>query len=104
MKWIKNGIEFKRGDYVCLIAKYDTRPEWFAVRATATQQTQKSNFKDLGEYLNAGVVEVKEAYDDDENPVEKNVLLFDNKKAYGGGFSFWLTNDEMERTGEKINI
>ena len=104
MKWIKNGIEFKRGDYFCLIAKYDTRPEWFAVRASATQQTQKANFKALGEYLNAGAVEIKEACDDDERPVENGVILFDNKSAYSGGFSFWKTNDEMERTGEKINI
>lgn len=104
MKWIKNGIEFKRGDYFCLIAKYDTRPEWFAVRAMATQQTQKANFKELGEYLNAGTVEVKEAYGDDEKPVEKNVILFDNMRGYGGGFQFWHTNDENERIGEKFSI
>lgn len=104
MKWIKNGIEFKRGDYIALIAKFDTRPEWFAVRATATQQTQKANFKALGEYFGATVVEVKEAYDDDEKPVEKGVILFDNMSAYSGGFKFWESNEEMERTGERIAI
>lgn len=104
MKWITNGVKFKRGDYFCLIAKYDTRPEWFAVRAMATQQSQKVNFKALGEFLNANVIEVKEAYDDNENPTEKNVILFDDKKAYGGGFQFWYTNDEMELTGEKFYI
>ena len=104
MKWITNGVKFNRGDYFCLIAKYDTQPEWFAVRAMATQQSQKVNFKALGEFLNASVIEVKEAYDDNENPTEKNVILFDYKKAYGGGFQFWYTNDEMERTGEKFYI
>lgn len=104
MKWIKNGIEFKRGDYFCLIAKYDTRPEWFAVRAAATQQTQKADFKRLGEYLGASVVEVKEAYDDDEKPVENGVILFDDMRAYGGGFTFWESNEEMERTGKRISL
>lgn len=104
MKWIKNGIEFKRGDYFCLIAKYDTRPEWFALRAMATQQTQKQRFKELGEYLKANVVEVKEAYDEEETLTEKNIILFDNMAAYGGGFQFWHTNDEGERIGEKFYI
>lgn len=106
MKWIKNGIEFKRGDYFCLIARYDTRPEWFVVREAviglATQQTQRGYFKALGEYLNANTVEVKGAYDDDERPVEKNVIAVE--RTYGGDLVFWATNDEMFRTSEKIKI
>lgn len=104
MKWIKNGVEFRRGDYFCLIAKYDTRPEWFTVRAMATQQTQKHNFKALGEYLGASVIEVKEAYDEDDKLVEKDIILFDNMAGYGGGFQFWHANDEMERIGDKFYI
>lgn len=102
MKWNNNDVKYERGNYECLIAQYNKTGAWVCVRAMATQQTQKHNFKELGEFLSAKECEVKRAYDDNDNPTETNVILIDNMRAYGGGFQFWTCNEEMERI-EKIN-
>ena len=103
MKWNNNGIKFERGNYECLIAQYNKSGYWVCVRAMATQQTQKHNFKELGEVLSAKEIEVKKLYDDNDELTETNVILFDNMNAYGGGFQFWTCNEEIERV-EKINM
>lgn len=103
MKWNNNGIKYERGNYECLIAQYNKTGAWVCVRAMATQQTQKHDFKALGEVISAEECEVKRLYDDNDNPTETNVILFDNMAAYGGGFQFWTCNEELERL-EKINI
>lgn len=100
MKWNNNGIKYERGNYECLIARYNDTGYWVCVRADATQQTQKSNFKDLGEFLSASKCEVKHLYDVDDELTETNIILIDNLKAYGGGFAFWKTNGIRR---EKIN-
>lgn len=76
MKWINNGIKYQRGCHECLIAQYDGKGCWWSLGAIATQQTMKSEFKRLGEYLGAARCEVKKLYDDDDNEVEQNVVVF----------------------------
>lgn len=102
MKWNNNGVKYERGNYECLIAQYNKTGAWVCVRAMATQQTQKHNFKQLGEVISAKEIEVKRAYDDNDELTETNIILIDNMAAYGGGFQFWTCNEELERV-EKIN-
>ena len=98
MKWNNNGIKYERGNYECLIAQYNKTGHWVCVRAMATQQTQKHNFKALGEVISAKEIEVKKLYNDNDELTETNVIYFDNMAAYGGGFKFWTYNLE------KINM
>ena len=77
MKWInKEGVKFNRGDYEGLMAKFDNWDVWFCMRAMATQQTQKSAFKSLGEYLGATSCEVRYMWDEEGNARENNVVAF----------------------------
>ena len=76
MKWITNGIEFRRGCHECLIARYDGAGCWWALGAIATQQTMKAEFKRLGEYLGASRCEVKKLYDEDDDQTEWDVASF----------------------------
>ena len=93
MKWINNeGIKFLRGDYEGLIAKFDDVPQWFCMRALATQQTQKSAFKLLGEYFQAEKCEVKHMGDEDGNCVEEGVVIFE--KMYSGEYKFYVETEQ----------
>ena len=38
MKWINNGIKYKRGNHQFLIAKYDDVDVWFVTRANVITQ------------------------------------------------------------------
>lgn len=92
MKWINNGVTYKRGNYECLIAKFDDAPVWFTPRATQTQQTQKSNFKRLGELLDANKCEVKPMYNDSDEWTEENIVVFDF--MYSGECKFYHLNED----------
>ena len=87
MKWNTNGIKFLRGDYEALIAHFDGLGPWFSLRGMATQQTQKSAFKRLGEVVGAKQCEVKLEYDDDGNEVEGDVVVF--MQSYNGDWCFY---------------
>lgn len=77
MKWNNNGIQYKRGCYECLIARYDESSVWFTPRAQQTQQSQKSNFKRLGELLEASKCEVMPMYDDNDEWTQNSIVVFD---------------------------
>ena len=102
MKWNNNDVKYERGNYECLIAQYNKTGFWVCVRANVTQQTQKHNFKTLGELLSAKECEVKRAFNDIDELTETNIILIDNMAAYGGGFQFWTCNEEMDKV-KKIN-
>lgn len=92
MKWIKNGIEFKRGNYEVLIAKFDDTPVWFTLRAMATQQSQKGRFKQLGEMFEASRCEVKLMYNDADEWTEENIVVVDF--MYSGECKFYNLNED----------
>lgn len=100
MKWINNGIQYKRGCYECLIAQFNHCGCWFTLRAMATQQTQKSDFKRLAEYLEdeITVCEVKKLYDDNDNFTvdESEIIVFDFH--YDGSCHFYTLD------GEKLSV
>lgn len=86
MKWNHNGTMYRRGCYKCLIAQYDGKGPWYANDTMMTQQTMKSSFKMLGEYLGAKSIEVKPLYDEDDNPTETKVCAF--MRMYDGSYRF----------------
>lgn len=90
MRWINNGIKYLRGDYECLIAQFNGIGCWFTLRASATQQTQKSEFKRLANYLDDEITicEVKKMYDDNDNLVEHDIIVFDF--YYDGSCHFFV--------------
>lgn len=92
MKWNNNGIQYKRGCYECLIAKYDESPIWFTPRAQQTQQSQKSNFKRLGELLEASKVEVMPMYGDDDEWTQETIVVFDF--MYSGECKFYALRED----------
>lgn len=54
MKWnIQEGISFKRGTHMALIAEYDNSPYKFEIGASSTTSDQKAKFKRFGEYIGA---------------------------------------------------
>jgi len=93
MKWKTNGIQFRRGCHECLIAQFDRTGVWWSLGAIATQQTMKSEFKRLGEYLGATQCEVKELYGDDNNEVEQNVVSF----RFHYDESLYVADDETQK-------
>lgn len=46
------------------------------MRALATQQSQKSNFKELGNMFEAEICEVKNLWDDNDAVTEEDVVVF----------------------------
>ena len=102
MKWIHNGIQYKRGCHEFLIAKYDDVDVWFVTRANiATQQTQRAMFKELGEYMGAEKCEVLPMYDDKDEWTKENIVVFDRNSE--GKYLFWeLFEDGSMRKIEGI--
>ena len=101
MKWINNGIKYERGNHEFLIAKYDDTEVWFTVRANIiTQQSQKSLFKRLGEYLGANKCEVLPMYNDEGEWVKGDIVVFDFMSS--GECRFWNLNDDGSM--EKIDV
>ena len=93
MKWIHNGVKYERGNHEFLIAKFDDTDVWFTVRANiATQQTQKSLFKRLGEYLEASKCEVLPMYGADDEWAKENIVVFDFMSS--GNCLFWNLNED----------
>lgn len=92
MKWIKNGVTFNRGNYECLIAKFDDTPVWFTPRAMQTQQSMKSNFKRLGEMFEASKCEVKPMYNEADEWTEENIVVFDF--MYSGECKFYALRED----------
>ena len=89
MKWIvQDGIKFERGNKEVLIARFNEDGAWFTLRAQATQQTQKSEFKRLGETLGAKSCEVKKYYDDNDIETETEVIVF--MSMYDGSWRFYV--------------
>ncbi|RGD22780.1 hypothetical protein DW651_03040 [Subdoligranulum sp. AM23-21AC] len=86
MKWNKNGIKFLRGCHEVLIAQYDGKGPWYCNIPIMTQQSMKTCFKELGEYLEAESVEVKYLYDEDDTPTENETMDFMRK--YDGTYIF----------------
>lgn len=88
MKWIHNGVKYERGNHEFLIAKFDDTDVWFTVRANiCTQQTQKSLFKKLGEYFEASKCEVLPMYDENDNWIRENIVVF--QFVSSGECLFW---------------
>ena len=93
MKWINNGIEYKRGNHEFLIAKFDDYDVWFVTRANIiTQQSQKKGFKELGEYLEAEKIEVMKMYDDNDEWAKNNIVVYDRNCE--GEYSFYNLNED----------
>lgn len=94
MKWNNNGIAYRRGCHEVLVAQYDGKGPWYCNIPMMTQQTMKSCFKALGEWLGAERVEVKPLYDENGNPTER--VTKDFMKRYDGSYIFrdgWVTED-----------
>lgn len=86
MKWNHNGITYRRGCYEVLAAQYDGKGPWYVNDHQMTQQSMKSCFKKLGEYLNAQSVEVKPLYGEDDNATETEICVF--MRYYDGRYRF----------------
>lgn len=92
MKWINNGVAYKRGCYESLIAKFDDTPVWFTTNAIQTQQSMKFNFKRLGELFEANKCEVKPMYNESDEWTEENIVVFDF--MYSGECKFYHLNED----------
>lgn len=86
MKWNNNGIKYRRGCYEVLIAQYDGQGPWYCNIPMMTQQSMKMCFKELGYYLNAKSIEVKNLWDDNDNNTETETRDF--MKKYDGTYIF----------------
>lgn len=86
MKWNNNGIVYKRGCYEVLITQFDNSGPWYCNIPQMTQQTMKSCFWSLGEYLGAKSVEVKKLYDEYDNPTVNKTRDF--SRRYDGSYIF----------------
>lgn len=87
MKWNHNGITYPRGCYETLVAQFDGKGPWYCNIPMMTQQSMKSCFKALGEYLGAESVEVKPLWNEDDSPAVQKTRDF--IKRYNGTYDFF---------------
>lgn len=78
MKWNTNDVNFNRGNYRPVIAKFDNSKCWLRIPAMTTTSSARSTFRKLGEYYNSEFVEVKYFYNDNDERTESNVVDFLN--------------------------
>lgn len=100
MKWINNGVRYERGNYECLIAKFDDLDMWFTLRAQATQQAQKNRFKQLGQLFEAVKCEVLPMYSEDNEWTKNHIVVFDFN--YSGECKFYSLHEDGSITPIKI--
>ena len=87
IKWITNGVSFRRGNYETLIAKFDNSKTWLGLGAYCTTQTFKEEIRHLAQDFGAKVIELKPGFYKDDNGLyyrtEKDVInfLYSNKRA-----------------------
>lgn len=86
MKWNHNGIIYCRGCYEVLIAQFDGKGPWYCNIPMMTQQSMRTCFKALGEYLGAESVEVKHLWSEDDTPSETKTRDF--MRRYDGTYIF----------------
>ena len=89
MKWITNGVSFRRGNWETLIAKFDNSKMWLAVGACCTADTFKASIRRLAQSYGASTVEVKPLWDENDRPTEprENVVSF---KLLSEGYWFYI--------------
>lgn len=64
MKWIRNNVTTERGNYRCLLAKFDTSDYWFCYDANAWTGRQIMAFRKAASLLGASTIEIKYQYDE----------------------------------------
>lgn len=70
MKWIRNNVTTERGNYRCLLAKFDTSDYWFCYDANAWTGRQIMAFRKAASLLGASKIEIKYQYDENDQPSE----------------------------------
>ena len=79
LKWkIAERIQFSRGNYMRLIAKFDNSHKWLENGAICTVQDFRSDVRRLARAYGAKEVELKPLFDEDDKATEKreNVVQF----------------------------
>lgn len=83
MKWInESNVQFNRGNYESIIAKFDNSLKWFNVDSIASTSTAKSLIRKLAQAYNAKVITIKHLFDENGNPTEKREDVVDFYRAY----------------------
>ena len=76
MKWIRNNVTTERGNYRCLLAKFDTSDYWFCYDANAWTGRQIMAFRKAASLLGASTIEIKYQYDENDklSEPEENII------------------------------
>lgn len=76
MKWIRNNVTTERGNYRCLLAKFDTSDYWFCYDANAWTGRQIMTFREAASLLGASTIEIKYQYDENDklSEPEENII------------------------------
>lgn len=80
MKWIRNNVTTERGNYRCLLAKFDTSDYWFCYDANAWTGRQIMAFREAASQLGASTIEIKYQYDENDqlSEPEENIVTIVN--------------------------
>lgn len=77
IKWIAPDVNFNRGNYESVIAKFDNCKKWLRVGAVCSTQTAKADFRKLAQEFGAETVEIKPLWGLDEEPTEDRMNVVD---------------------------
>lgn len=76
IKWITNGVSFRRGNYEPLIARFDNTRCWLSYNACTTASGFRAVIRKLADEYGAKMVEIKYLYDEDDNVTEDDIKGF----------------------------
>ena len=76
MKWIRNNVTTERGNYRCLLAKFDTSDYWFSYYINTWTGLQIEIFWEVAKMFNASQIEIKYQYDENDklSEPEENII------------------------------
>lgn len=89
MKWITNGVNFLRGNWEPIIARFDNSKMWLMDGCCCTADTFKASIRKLAQEYGASTVEVKPLLNEKDQPTEdrSNVVNF---KRLSKGYWFYI--------------
>lgn len=77
MKWKKNNVVSRRGNFRPILAKFDNSRYWLAIGANCSVATAINQFRHLGRIFCSKSVEIKYWYDDEGRPSEEDDNIVD---------------------------
>lgn len=77
MKWKKNGIVSRRGNFRPILARFDNSRYWLAIGANCSVSTAIDQFRRLGKDFCSKLVEIKYWYNEDGQASEEDDNIVD---------------------------